>query len=278
MEAMRQVLATLVAVGALAGAAAADDAADRKAKAAALVDAASAAQAASDYATAIAKLREAYDLIPHPALLYNLGQAYRLSEQPWDAIEQYQRYLAVEPKGPFAASARQHLAKLKKATAGKPRPVAVTPVEPPPVEPPPVTAPPPVVEPPPPAPTLTAPSAPAPIAHRGGGWRRPTALALTVGGLAGVGAGVYFGLHARALSDELSSHDGPWTNALLAKQDEGRRAETLAIVGWAAGGALVVGGAILFAVDRRARSGPAEVALVPSLSPSTVGLTVRGAL
>jgi hypothetical protein len=100
---------------------------------------------------------------------------------------------------------------------------------------------------------------------------------LTVGGLAGVGAGVYFGLQARSLSDELSAHEGPWTDAALAKQDQGRRAETLAIVGWAAGGALVVGGVILFAVDRRGR-GAAEVAVVPSLSPTTVGLTVRGAL
>ncbi|MBK9032433.1 MAG: hypothetical protein IPL61_14170 [Myxococcales bacterium] len=109
-------------------------------------------------------------------------------------------------------------------------------------------------------------------------WRRPVALGLGVAGVAGLAVGGYFGLHARSISDELSSHDGPWTDALLAKQHEGETAETRAIIGLAAGGALVVSGVILFALDQRARGRADDVALVPTLTPSSVGLAVSGAL
>lgn len=266
----------LAAATVAAGPASADDAADRKARAAQLVDEASAAEKRADYATAIAKLREAYDLIPHPDLLYNLGQAYRLSDQPWDAIEQYERYLAVEPRGRFAAKARGFVAKLEKATAGKPRPAPPpepdppppppAPDEPAPVRPPPIEPPPADLRPPPPAPGVP-------------GWRRPTAIGLGVAGLAAAGAGVYFGLQARDASDALSAHDGPWTDDLLARQAEGRDAETRAIWLSAAGGALVVGGVVLYAIDARARSRPRSerVALTPVLGADTFGLAVRGA-
>ena len=259
----------LASAGAI-GRARADDAADRKARAAQLVEAATVAQRAADYPTAIARLRAAYDLIPHPDLLYNLGQAYRLGDQPWDAIEQYERYLAVEPKGSFARTARQHLAALRKATKGQVRPAEPVVAPPPPRAPTRVTPPPPLDLPPPPPPARAQP----PITT----WRRPVALGLAVVGLAGVGAGSYFGLQARSISVELTNHDGPWTDALLDKQAQGQTAETRAIIGLAAGGALVVGGVVLFALDQRGRARADDVAVVPTLSPSTVGLAVRGAL
>lgn len=269
-------LVVAVALGAAAAPAAADDTADRKARAAALVDEASAAEKRADYATAIAKLREAYELIPHPDLLYNLGQAYRLAEQPWDAMEQYERYLALEPKGRAAAKARTYLKQLRKQTEGQTRPVEPPPtttVEPPPVEPPPVeeARQPPVEEAPPPAPPRAGADVP--------GWRRPTAITLGVLGLAAIGVGVYAGLEARTISDDLSAHDGPWTDALLARQAEGRDAETRAIWLSAAGGALVLGGVVLFAIDASARGRAADrrVAVLPVAGADTLGLAVRGA-
>ena len=270
---MRTVLALVIA-GSLAGVAVADDSGkDRKARAAALVDDATTAQAAGDYATAIAKLHEAYELIPHPDLLFNLGQAHRLAGEPWDALDEYERYLAVEPKGSLAKAARQHVAALKKQLAGQTRPVA---------PPPPIVAPPPtpaVVEPTPTAPAIVEPPPPPPRRHADvPGWRRPVALGVAITGLAAIGAGAYFGLEARRLDDELSTHAGPWTDADLAKQDQGKSAETRAIIGLAAGGALVVSGVVLFALDQRARGKTREVAVVPSLTPTSAGLVVRGAL
>lgn len=269
---MRLPLATALAAACWTRTAAADDTADRKARAAALVEAASAAQAKGDYPTAIARLREAYDVIPHPELLYNLGQAYRLSDQPWDAIDEYERYLAVEPKGRFASQARQHLARLKKAVAGKTRPVEPPPPPPPPHDEPP-PPPPPHDEPPPPPPEPSRVVVTRPVP----GWRRPTAITLAVLGAAGVGAGTYFGLRARSISDELTGHDGAWTDELLAKQDQGRTAQTYAIVGWAAGGAALLGGVVLFALDQSAR-GHREITVAPTATGTTVGLTIAGAL
>jgi tetratricopeptide (TPR) repeat protein len=165
----------------------ADDGDERKARAARLVDEASAAEKRADYATAIARLREAYDLIPHPALLYNLGQAHRLAGQPWDALEQYERYLAVEPKGPFAAKARGFVAALKKETAGKPRPVERAPSpDPTPIDPGPAVPVKPRVEDPPPILTL-----PTPRGRSAPGWRRPVAIGLGVAGVAGLGGGIF---------------------------------------------------------------------------------------
>ncbi|MEZ4402544.1 MAG: hypothetical protein R3B06_21150 [Kofleriaceae bacterium] len=265
-------VAAMVSVTTLAGTAAADDPAARQAVAAALVDAASAAQARGDYPAAIEALHAAYALIPHPELLYNLGQAHRLADEPWAAIDEYERYLSVEPKGRFAAKARQYLAALAKQTAGQSRPV-----EPPP--------------PPPPAPPLPAPPAPPvaavrpddavaapldePAPRSSARWRRPTALALGAVGLAGVGLGAYAGLRARSISDELSANRGPWTDALLATQADGERAERRAIVGLTVGGALVVTGVVLWVTGRG--RGERAVAVAPVVDPRGAGVVVGGA-
>jgi len=261
-------------LGVVATSAVADDAAARKARAGQLVEEASAAEKNADYEAAIAKLRAAYDLVPHPDLLYNLGQAYRLAGQPWDAIDQYERYLAVEPKGRFASKARGFVTTLRAETAGKTRPAEVpTPVAAVPTPEPVMIAPAPLVMPEPPA----APSSDG-GARATSAWRRPVAVGLGVAGAAGVGAGVYFGLRARSISDELSDHEGAWTDGLLAKQVEGDRAETRAIWSAAAGGALVLGGVVLYALDAKARGRAREVAVTPIVDGASVGVMVHGAL
>jgi tetratricopeptide (TPR) repeat protein len=62
-----------------------------------------AAQAAGDFDGAIELYKKAYALIPHPELLFNLGQAYRLKGRKTVAIRYYRRYLAADAEGRGAA-------------------------------------------------------------------------------------------------------------------------------------------------------------------------------
>jgi tetratricopeptide (TPR) repeat protein len=71
---------------------------------------------AGDYGRAADEYLAAYQRIPLPDLLYNLGQCYRLAGDGARAIEYYRRYLAVAPSGAAADKAREHIARL----GGKP--------------------------------------------------------------------------------------------------------------------------------------------------------------
>jgi hypothetical protein len=79
---------------------------DKKPLAKQYVDAGLAAQEAGDYDTAITFYRKAYQLLPHPALLFNMAQAHRLAGQLDQALALYRRYLAEDPGGAQAATAR----------------------------------------------------------------------------------------------------------------------------------------------------------------------------
>lgn len=76
-----------------------------------------AAQNAGRYDDAIALYKKAYDAVPHPEILFNLAQAYRLKGDADTAFGMYQRYLAVEPRGRVAADARRWSAELEKLAA-----------------------------------------------------------------------------------------------------------------------------------------------------------------
>jgi len=78
------------------------------------VSAGLAAQGAGHYDEAIALYNKAYEAVPHPEILFDLGQAYRLKGDAETALGYYRRYLAVEPKGRVAADAKRWMAELEK--------------------------------------------------------------------------------------------------------------------------------------------------------------------
>lgn len=88
------------------------------------VDAGLAAQEAHDYDTAIALYSRAYQLVPHPLLIFNLAQAHRLAGHPDEALVLYQQYLAKGPSGAQATIARGLVAALLERQAKKQRAVA----------------------------------------------------------------------------------------------------------------------------------------------------------
>lgn len=74
------------------------------------VDKGIAAQNAKDYDKAIEFYNKASALIPHPILLFNIGQAHRLAGRPDRAAPFYERYLANDPNGSESTVAREILA------------------------------------------------------------------------------------------------------------------------------------------------------------------------
>ncbi len=115
---------------------------------------------------------------------------------------------------------------------------------------------------------------PAPSAGRG---MRFAGLGVAGVGLLSVAVAVKFGLDSKNISNELDEHDGAWTSELLAKEDEGKSAETKMIVFAAVGGVAIAAGATLYVLGHMAGKRAEEsIALTPVLSDDTVGWAVSG--
>ncbi|MFO0576915.1 MAG: hypothetical protein U1A78_23170 [Polyangia bacterium] len=61
------------------------------------------------YADAAAALRRAYERNPKPIYLFNAGQSYRKGLYPVEALELYERFIAIAPAHPLANEARGHV-------------------------------------------------------------------------------------------------------------------------------------------------------------------------
>lgn len=88
-------------------------AADKKQLARQYVEAGLAAQQAGDYDTAVTLYQKAYQLVPHPVLIFNLAQAYRLAGRLKEALTLYKRYVSEAPDGDQAPIARDFIAEIE---------------------------------------------------------------------------------------------------------------------------------------------------------------------
>jgi tetratricopeptide (TPR) repeat protein len=243
------------------------------------VDAGQAAQNGGDYDTAIQLYSKAYELVPHPLMLFNMAQAHRLAGRSAEALDLYRRYVEADPKGSKVKTAREFITALEqrvraeeaqKADEAKRAQAAedAARASETPAEPPPDTKPQPVVgvgagvEPTPPA----APDEPANGGGGGGGLRIGGMVAGGLG-VASLGAGVFFGLQAKSIANELSEPGAPFTHA---RDDEGHAANQKMIIATAAGGALLVGGAVLYFLGRR------QLEVAPVVTPDGGGISLRG--
>lgn len=261
---------------------------DKKQQAKQYVDQGLAAQAAGKYDEALELYRKAYELVPHPILLFNMAQATRLAGRATAARDLYLGYLDVEPQGVQANAARELIASLaddiaaeeeaeRKAEAARKAAEAKRSAE---------------------AKEAAehereaeerrraeaqraeeqrAEQARRTRASRGGGGGGLRLVGMVSGGvgLVSLGAGLAFHLRARSLSDELSTMGNMYDDG---KRGDGETAETLSYVGFAAGGALLVGGATMYFLGRRAGKSAERMAVIPTMSPGSVGLVVSGGL
>jgi tetratricopeptide (TPR) repeat protein len=234
----------------------------------------------AEYPEAIKAWKEAYLLSKKPLLLFNIGQAYRLSGDCKQAMIFYDSYQREEPS-PKNQDELDEALKLCKDTkpADKPAdpPTQQKPLDKP-VAPPTGTPTdkPTVIQPPSPPvepkqiakPTVAQPLPEEPVdvpepTTTGGGLRK---LGIGVG-IAGVvvgGAGVYFALDSRSASNELDGYQGPWGEEEVDLEARGKRSATLGWVFGIGGAAAIVAGGVMFAVGGPKAVETNAVSLVPT--------------
>lgn len=301
---MRRLLPILVAFGVLADAAVisiaraqpAPSERDKRRIARGYVDAGVAAQDSGDYATALDLYAKAYALIPHALLLYNQGQAHRLAGHRDAAKEFYRKFLATQPKGAEAGTARAWLdtldaedtaaaeamrvaearrveevrraaeaadaaraaaAEAARVEAERAAAAAMKPATPEPVI----------------ASVTPMPTPAAPARRDRGRNVRIAGIAAGSVGIVALGAGVFYGLQARSISDDLSQRGAQFEPGLV---DDGERAERNMFIAYGVGAVLVGGGATLYLLGRRQADRSTSIALVPTGAGAMV--TVAGSL
>ena len=76
-------------------------------------NAAQKAYTAGDYSKSVQEFLAAYQAYPANPLLFNIGQAYRLSGDKEKALAYYEKYVEFEPAGAQVPEAKQHIKELK---------------------------------------------------------------------------------------------------------------------------------------------------------------------
>jgi tetratricopeptide (TPR) repeat protein len=221
--------------------------ADDKAKAKALYDEGLRQYNVAEYDEAIRAWKQAYLLSKRPRLLFNIGQAYRLSGDCKQALTFYASYRREEAK----ADQQEDLIEAEKICNAK---LAEKPAEPPPPQPQP--------QPSPTEPLAQGTPPPADRTTRTSGMRK----AGIVVGLAGVvvgAAGLYFAVDAGSKSDELDEYRGEWGTDQVALDEAGKRSEKLAW-GLGVGGIVAIGAGVALYVLGGPAAETSTVAVVPT--------------
>lgn len=219
--------------------------ADDKAKAKQLYDEGLRHYQVAEYAQAIDAWKQAYLISKKPLLLFNIGQAYRLSGDCTQAMTFYDNYQEADPAPKNQDELDQAIAACKDAkpavTSTKPvdtKPVETKPVDTQPVETKPVeTAPPVKGEPPPPA------------AQQASGGHRGVAMIVGLGGVVLEGGAVFFALQSKSKADDVEKYVAQshvFDAKAKALQSDGERDNKLAWGLGIAGGAAIVAGAVLY--------------------------------
>jgi hypothetical protein len=277
LEGWRRTVAVLtsMAAGAVASPASAQPTAKDRQAASALVTKAIARADAGDHEGAIKLYREAYDFAPDPALLTNIASQLVESGKAEEALHYFCMYLELAPGGsnvPFATSKAKALQiRLGNKTVEDDNVCA------------------------PPKPPrdrgsieITAPGpGPGPSAGEttggptGGTIEGPRdestlnypAVVTGIAGLAALGVGVYAGIKAKSISDQITNHpmNAEWENDIKSIQARGQRYEYIQIGTLIGGGALAVTSVILFVRSRGSHDKPTV-----SLTPTIGGVAVLG--
>lgn len=230
---------------------------------------------------AAGEYEKAYEAKESPALLYNLGQAYRGAGAHQKALNAYKAYLRNEPDAPNRdevlrfIDALRHTIELQKQTEEKP-PVGTMPVPTPPT---PVPTPSPVLNPTTPIQVVVVEPPPKkrePDRNELALGRKLRLAGIVTGG-AGIGllvAGGVFAGYAASVNDKLNnpSGDAPVYNKNL--ESKGRADQALETAFFVAGGAAVVASVATLVVGQLKIKNN-SFALAPSVGPSRVAATLK---
>lgn len=224
---------------------------------------------------AIEEFEKAYEMRSEPIFLYNIAQSHRQSNSPQRAIFFYRRYLEADPNVKNRAEIEKRIKDMEtqlnaqKENSGATMTTAPGPAQPTTPVPTPTQQPVPVTAPPSPDPVMNVQVAqPAESAHAGRGLRIVGLVTAGVG-VAAVGAGIAFGLHASSLRDE--AYKGTYNDSKL---QDSKSFRTLQWVSIGIGGAAVVTGGVLYYLGLSAKDAP--VALAPIVAPGMGGAAIFG--
>jgi hypothetical protein len=232
---------------------------------------------AGDYSAAINLYLQAYAIAPDSVLLSNIGAAFQKSGNPTEALRYFCMYLQKEPSGDNAPYVTSQIKSLQLqlgnktvddsdvCAAPKPKPEPVAKPVPAPIDPPVVVI-------------TRAEHGPAePSEARGPGKLAYVGLASGVVGLAAVGFGLYEGVQAQHITDQINNQPTgmPWPEDIQDTQRRGQDYENRQIGFLIGGGVLVTTGAILFYLGHSDRSAPRSTTAI-RVSPTTNGFTVAG--
>ena len=237
-----------------------------------LVKKAIARSQAGDHAAAIEIYLQAYTIVPNSLLLSNIGAEYEQSDKPQEALRYFCMYLDKDPTGTNATFATSRAKALQIQLGNKhvdennvcappkqetKKPPPKNPIDPPP--------------PPPPQPDEPPPGGNTTVKYVGVG--------AGIAGLAAVGVGVYAGIQAKTISDQLTNHDKmqSWPDNIRLVQQRGQDYENLQIGALIAGGVLVTTGVVLYMVSRPDESARrSSDRAVLTVTPTTNGFAVFG--
>jgi tetratricopeptide (TPR) repeat protein len=247
------------------------------------------------YGESIQEYEAAYLLVEDPALLYNIGQAYRLWDRPEEAVRAYKNYLRKRPDASNRGDVEKRISELERIIeerrrASAPAPVVTAPVTVPPVAP----EPPPAATVAPVTPLASSPAAPAPIVTpatapanepaigaavpppaTAGSRGRTVSYAFMGAGGASLLTSLVAGLYAHSQSQKIVDASNNKETYNPDWQSRGRAANTLAIVTGVSGLVLAGTGLYLFWTstpnDHRASAGTRRTALYPVAGPGFAG-------
>jgi hypothetical protein len=230
------------------------------------------------YPEAVDEYQKVYEIDGDPVMLYNIGQAYRLNDQPQESIHFYRRYLQRSPEAKNRDDVNKKIANLEKliedrrkaaAAVTPPPPVAVKPPQPEtstavvtPAQPAPMVVAPVVVAPPPPRPPSKA--------------RRVVGWTMIGAGVVSGGVAIIEGVRAKNFGDDLTkaSHSNPTNPPVFppGTESSGKTANIVAIVCGIAGAAVAVTGAIILITNGSSGS-RSEAAPVPETTTASLSIT-----
>lgn len=268
--------------------------ADKRKVARQYVEAGQAAQESHDYDTAITFYQKAFDLLPHPTLIFDIAQCHRLAGRLDPALSLYRRYLTEVSTGPEAQTARKLIAEIEAAKAARPRKADEAGAEParqaeagPPAiaarkpdvspmadDPHPAAAAPSPASPPQPE-ALASPSPVDAGAAYPGRTTRIAGVAISAAGLLALAIGTGYGVRALSISDQLSQPHAPFHQS---DYDRGQRDGQIATAALIGGGALIVVGGALTWFGFRHPPSTDRIAIAPLAAPGFAGIVVAESL
>lgn len=267
---------------ALVLAAASPAAADDKAKAKALYQEGLNHYNLAEWQDAIKSWKDSYVLSKKPLLLFNIGQAYRLSGDCKQAMFFYDSYQREEPNPKNQAELDAALALCAKQP-DKPveKPVTTNPVSTNPVTDPTTTT----TKPTEPVVTKPVVAQPTDTTHEqqpvdtaptttGGGLRK---VGIVVGG-AGVvmgGLAIYFALDASGTASDLDGYQGEWGQEQIDLEAKGERSATLGKVLGGVGIAAIAAGGVMFAIGGPKAVESSGVAIAPTRGGAAFSWSTR---